>query len=274
MKRLLLAIITAVLFAGCVNINKLIDCENPKAWDTDAKLNTQIKRSGKYSFETFGKYPTKTIFKNFIPINPKKTYTLTCYMRSLDPKQPASGYMGLYMYDKDKKLIAYNQVRVMEGTESELLQPAIKGSTVIIIKNNPKCIKAKNWRIAFNAKDKYADLPSYDLSPRGKTIKVAGNKLKLILRSPLEKAYEAGTKIRLHSTWGAPFYWGAKGWMPGKWKKFTVIMKGISTHGTTSDQFWKGTKYVKPFIWFGNWNKIPKAEARLLIDDFTFTESK
>ena len=288
MKKLLIAIFAAGL-VGCVTVKdkkaqtvkckkaqtkNLINCENPKAWKTKAKLNTKIKRSGKYSFETFGKYPTRTDFKKFIPIDPKKTYVLTSYMRSLDPKQPASGYMGLYMFDKNKKLIAYNKVAVYAGTESELVAPALKGSKEIIIKKNDKCLKLKHWSVAFNAKAKYADLPNFDLSPKGKIMKVDGDKIKLTLRSPLKKDYKAGTKIRMHSPWGAPFYWAAQGWMPGEWKKFTVTMKGIAPYGVSNKQFWKGTKYVKPFVWFANYNRIPKAGAKLLIDDFTFTESK
>jgi hypothetical protein len=253
----------------------LIDCENPKKWTGKVLLNKKVKRNGKFSFESFGKYPTKTDFKTFILVDPKKTYTLTCYMRSLDSKKPASGYMGLSMYDKNKKLIAYNQVAVYLGTESELLVPATKGSKEIIIKKTAKCAKArKHWKIAFNAKAKYADLPNSDLSPKGESMKIEGNKIKLTLKSPLKKDYKAGTKVRMHSPWGPPFYWAAKGWMPGEWKKFSVTMKGIATHGVPMDKFWKGTKYVKPFFWFGNWDRIPKPEARLLVDDFTFTESK
>ena len=287
MKKIIIAILAAGL-VGCVTVKdkkietvkckkgqvkNLIDCENPKLWKTKAKLNTEIKRSGKYSFETFGKYPTRTDFKKFIPVDPKKTYVLTSYMRSLAPKQPASGYMGLYMFDKNKKLIGYNQVAVYAGTESELIAPALKGSKEIIIKKNDKCLKLKYWAVAFNAKDKYADLPNSDLSPKGKTIKADGDKIKLTLLSPLKKDYKAGTKIRIHSPWGTPFYWGAQGWMPGEWKKFTVTLKGIAPYGVSNKHFWKGTKYVKPFIWFGNWNRRPKAGARLLVDDFTFTES-
>jgi len=289
MKKILIAILAAGL-VGCASVKEkkavkpkpakckktinLIDCENPKAWKTKAKLNTKIKRSGKYSFETFGKYPTRTDFRRLIPIDPVKTYTLTCYMRSLDPKQPASGYMGLYMYDKNKRLIAYNKVAVYAGTESELVAPAAKGSKEIIIKKNDKCLKIKNWLVAFNVQKNYADLPNFDLSPRGKEMKVDGDKIKLTLRSPLKKDYKTGTKIRIHSPWSAPFYWAAQGWMPGEWKKFSVSMKGIANHGVSNKKFWKGTKYVKPFIWFGNWDRKPKAGARLLVDDFSFTESK
>lgn len=287
----ILILIIAINLIGCVNTGKqktqdaeyekvkteslnLIDCENPKAWEGKVLLNTKIKRSGKYSFETYGKYPTRTDYKDFIPIDPTKTYTLSCYMRSLDPEEPASGYMGLYMYDENKRLITINTVAGNAETESELVEPAIKGSTEITIKKNEKCLSYKNWCLAFNAKTEYADLPNFDLSPKGKDMLVDANQIKLILTSPLKKNYDAGTRIRIHSPWGAPFYWAAQGWMPGEWKEFSISLNGITPHGTSNAKFWKGTKYVKPFIWFGNWDRIPKAGAKLLVDDFTFTESK
>lgn len=289
-KRILVLILAANL-VGCVSTDdlkaqdiechevktesiNLIDCENPEAWEGKVLLNTEIKRSGEYSFETFGKYPTRTDYKHFIPIDPAKTYILSCYMRSLDPEQPASGYMGLYMYDENKRFITYSSVAVYAETESELVEPAVKGSTAIIIKKNEKCLSLKHWSVAFNAKAEYADLPNFDLSPKGKEIIVDNDQMKLVLSSPLTKNYDAGTKIRIHSPWRTPFYWAAQGWMPGEWQEFSVSLTGIAPYGVSKVKFWKGTKYVKPFIWFGNYNRIPKAGARLLVDDFTFTESK
>lgn len=278
MKKLLVITLTTCLLGSLTAQDKcsvdLIDCENPAEWAGKVLLNKKIKRSGQFSFETFGKYPTKTDFKKFIPINPDSTYTLTCYMRSLDPKQPASGYMGLYMYDKNKKLISIDTVFAYAGTESELTMPATKGTKEIVIKNNAKCLKYKVWKVAFNVKDNYADLPNFDLSPRVQTIISDGDNLKLTLFSSLKKDYKVGTKIRLHSPWSMPFYWAAKGWMTGEWKKFSITLKGIASSNIPKDKFWKGTKYVKPFVWFGNWDRKPKPGARLLIDDFSFVESK
>jgi hypothetical protein len=51
-------------------------------------------------------------------------------------------------------------------------------------------------------------------------------------------------------------------------------LQGISKFGTPANQFWKGTKYVKPFFDFGNWDRIPPKGARLLVDDITFTKSR
>lgn len=278
MKKLLAGIFVTGVVGSVVAQNEksenLIDCENVTEWTGKVLLNKKIKRNGEFSFETFGKYQTKTVFKEFIPVDPESTYTLTCYMRSLDPKQPASGYMGLYMYDEKKRLIAYNKVAFYPGTDSELVALAAKGSKEIVIKKNTKYLKYKDWVVAFNAKKNYADQPNFDLSPRGKDIIVDGDNLKLTLRFPLKKDYKAGTKIRLHSPWGAPFYWAAQGWMPGEWKKFSVTLKGIANSGTPQDKFWSGTKYVKPFFWFANFSRIPKPGARLLVDDFSFVKLK
>jgi hypothetical protein len=275
-KKTLTAMLITVLLSSVTakDIKKvnLIDCENPGDWTGKVLLNKKIKRNGEYSFESFGKYPTSTEYKKFIPIDPAKTYTLTCYLRSLDPENPASAFMGVYMFDKNKQRININNVAVIKGTESELTAPAVKGSKEIIVKKNPKYLKFKHWAVAFNAQTNYSDLPNFDLSSRGKAMKVEGDKIILILRSPLKKSYQAGTRIRLHSPWGAPFYWVAQGWMPGEWKKFSTTMKGIADYGTPRNRFWKGTKYVKPFVWFGNYNKKPKPGAKLLIDDFTFVK--
>jgi hypothetical protein len=147
MKKILVSIVVAGLVSCVVGGNKapestnLIDCENIKAWKSQGKLNTKIKRSGNFSFEISGKYAASVEFKKFIPVNPANKYILACYMRSIDAKNQASGYMGLNMYDENKKLISYKTVGVFVGTESELLSPAVKGAKGIIIKNNPKCLK-------------------------------------------------------------------------------------------------------------------------------------
>jgi hypothetical protein len=50
-------------------------------------------------------------------------------------------------------------------------------------------------------------------------------------------------------------------------------MHGIAKSGTPIDKFWAGTKYVRVFVWFGNWNRKPEKGAKLLVDDIKFTES-
>jgi hypothetical protein len=273
---LILLILQTFIWANAQNeeVVNLIDCEKITEWKGKLITNQKIKRSGKFSFETFGKYPTRTEFKEFIEINPFNKYKLSCYMRSLDSSKSASGYLGLLMYDKMKKLITIKNVAVLEGTESKLAKPAAKGTKIIFVEKNKNFEKYKYWVLAFNIKKDYSDLPNFDVSPRIKSITDNGDNCKFVLFEPLKKNYPIGVKIRLHSPWGAAFYWAARGWMPKTWKYFSVTLQGISKFGTPANQFWKGTKYVKPFFDFGNWDRIPPKGARLLVDDITFTKSR
>lgn len=250
---------------------ELIDCEDLSMWTGKVLLNREIRRTGVFSFETFGKYPTETIVKDFIPVNPNNTYTLSCFMRSQNADKPASGYLGLRMYDKDKKAINHCNVGVYPDTQNELATAANSGDRHLLVKQNPNWLKIKQAKIAFNAPADYSDLPSFDLSAQVAEITPDGDRLKVTLKSPLKQAYPAGTAVRLHSPWSAPLYGIAKGWMPTEWKEFKTVLNGESEHGTPRDKFWRGTKYVKPFIWFGNWDKKPEEGARLLVDDIRFT---
>lgn len=280
MKKLLVAILTAGLatWAGAGNENEaenLIDWGNPAEWTGKVQLNKEFKHSGEFSFETYGDYPTRTDFREFIPIDPESTYTLSAYMRSLDPAKPASAYLGLYMFDQDKRLIAIKNVAVFPETESVLVNDAVESAQEIIVRYNPNYSDYENAAVAFNIEDDYGDLPNYDISPRVKAFSPEENgSLKITLTAPLKKSYPAGSKVRLHSPWGAPFYWGVQGWMPGEWEKFSIFLKGIADSGTPKDKFWKGTKYVKPFIWFGNWDRRPEDGARLLVDDISFIKTR
>lgn len=264
-------IIWTISFAFAQEVVDLVNCENPSEWTGRVILNREYKRSGEFSFETSGPgYPVKTEYKELIPIDVDGMYVMTCYMRSLDSENPASGYMGLYMFDKDKNPIYQNAVEVLADTESELIGRVDEGSDFLLVKKNMNYLTQEHCVVAFNVKDYYLDLPNHDLSPKVKAIEFGGDHLIIRLRSPLKKSYSVGTRIRLHTQWRAPFYWAAEGWMPDKWKKFSVTLNGISDFGTSDKKFWKGTAYVKPFIWFGNWNRKPKAGAKLLIDDIRF----
>ncbi|MFA6568962.1 MAG: sugar-binding domain-containing protein, partial [Victivallales bacterium] len=140
----------------------------------------------------------------------------------------------------------------------------------LLISNNEKWLNAGDRVIAFNASGDFQDLPNYDLSPQIEKVIRDGATSRVILKRPLTKLYPSGTPVRLHSPYGAPFYWVASGWMPAEWKQFSTAMSGESQSGTPSDKFWRGTKYVRVFVWFANYDKIPKEDARLLVDDITF----
>jgi hypothetical protein len=274
-KMLRKTIIMLVLGASMLNITaadeNLVHCKNSAEWEGMVKLNYQVKRSGDNSFELYGKYPTEMICKQMIPVDINKTYKLSIWMRTLDQQLPASGYFGLRMYDKNKKPININNVAVFSATETTLVAGIVKGSKELRVAKNERWLQEKYSAVAFNIETDYKDLPNFNISPQIDKIVDEGENYKVILRSSIDADYPAGIKVRLHSPWGNPFFWIASGWMPTEWKQFSAILKGESPCGIPNDKFWTGTKYVRVFIWFGNWDRIPKDGARLLVDDIKFT---
>ncbi|MFA6930101.1 MAG: hypothetical protein WCT05_07220 [Lentisphaeria bacterium] len=275
MKKVLVSMIFSCLSLATMlareNSLPLIDSEDISAWSGKVLANREIKLSGEFSFETFGKYPTETIAKEFIPVSPDKTYSLSGFMRSLSADNPASGYLGLKMYDKDKRYIGICNVATLTK-QSALSAPAAIGDLQVLVKLNLEWLEIKHSAIAFNVQKDYSDLPNFDLSPQVSEFIQDGENLKVVLKSALKKDYPMGTLVRLHSPWGAPLYWIAQGWMTNEWQEFKTILKGEAEQGTSKNKFWQGTKYVKPFFWFGNWDRIPKEGARLLVDQIRFDE--
>lgn len=251
---------------------ELIPAEEPDFWTGKVLPNRDITHSGKFAFESFGPYPTETIVKEFIPVSPEKRYRLSCVMRSLDADKPASAYFGLRMYDQEKRPIAICQVGAKAGSESELAEPAAAGDRQLLVKPAPGWQDGGHAAVAFNVRPGYADLPNFEISAGISGIEAEGAFLKVSLKGPLARAYPAGTVVRLHSPWGAPLYWIAKGWMTAEWQEFATVLQGVAESGTPTDQFWAGTRYVKPFFWFGNWDKKPGDDARLLVDEIRFRE--
>ena len=269
---LLISILLSVEVATYAKSVDFVDSNDPSLWEGAVVVNSEVIHSKENSFELFGKYATEIITKDYIPIDMTKTYTLSAWLRTLDPNLPASGNIGLRLYDKDKREIKIANAAAFPGTESKLVGDATKGSKEFLVEKNPVYLKMKNVSVSFNAKDDYSDLPNYDNSPRIAKITDIGDSYKITLLAPMEKTYKAGTKIRLHQPWGAPLYWLKMGLYPAEWTNVTNTMKGEAKYGTPIDKFWRGTKYVRVFVWFGNWNLKPKDGAKLLISDIDFIE--
>ena len=203
MRKTVSVIIMCMCFLGNLyaeeQAQNLVDCEDLTQWKGMVKLNTDIKRSGKGSFELYGKYPTEIISSQMFPIDMKRTYTLSAWLRTLDDKLPASAFMGLRMYDKNKKAITIRNVSVALDSETTLTADAKKDTKKLYVAKNEKWLKIKHGAIAFNVEPEYQDLPNYDISSRIEKAINEGEQCKVILKSALKKDYPAGTKVRLHS---------------------------------------------------------------------------
>ena len=248
--------------------------EKPEMWKGMVKFVPEFARGRGPCFLLYGKYPTPLIYNRYIPVSPDKTYVLKASFRTLDPQLPASAYLGLELFDEHKRMIGFRNLRYAARSESKVVS-ANAGEKFLIVKRFPSYKTIKVAVVAFYAKADYSDIPNFDLSPQMANMELHGeNEIKINLKKPLKKSYPAGTDIRLHSPWSPSMYFLGAGWMPaGEGKSFTATLRGLSDKPETPrDKFWKGTKYVRPFIWFGNWSKLPKPGAKLLVDGFSFEE--
>jgi len=261
------------------NISKnihLIPPGNLATWSGMIETNTDIVHDGSFSYVLYGKYPTEIAASNMIPVSMQKTYTYSVYMRARESKYPVRAFVGFRVYDKDKKEILYNHVTVLPDTETMLLELASSGDTVITAAPAGNILSSKEAVIAFKIKDNYEDLPNYNISPLIKEIKEEHNVLKITLTSPIQNTYEKGTRIRLHSRYGPPHYsavnTGSKPFTE-KWEQYSCTFLGEARTGHEAKKFWRGARYVRPFIWFGHYSFTAASEARLHIDSIQFTVS-
>lgn len=272
-----LSMLAALFFSGCASSKQLIiNPEKAESWTGKVEFAPDYARDKGPCFILYGKYPTPLTYKDYIPVSPDKTYIYKVSFRTLDPKLPASGYMGLDLYDENKRKIGHCHVQaLLNAVDSEVIS-ARKGDNFLIVKMMEKYDKLRHSAIAFNARKDFSDLPNFDISPQcAKITPDKDGNLRIELKGKLKKDYPAGTPIRIHSPWSPSMYYLASGWVPAnEGKDCTAILRGVMDKaGTSSKKFWKGTKYVRPFVWFGNWNRRPQKGAKLLVDGFSFEET-
>ena len=269
----MMLVAAAIFFGGCASYEQLMtNVDKAETWKGKVEFAPEHARGKGPCFVLYGKYPTPLVYKEFIPVEPDKTYVYKVNFRTLDPELPASGYMGLELYDENKHIIGHYNVQAHKDTDSEVVS-ACKGDKFLTVKMIKNYEKIKYSAVAFNVKKDYSDLPNYDISPQcSKMIPDKDGNLRIELKAKLTKDYPAGTPIRIHSPWSPSMYYLASGWMPADdGKECVAILRGIKNDaGISSKEFWKGTKYVRPFVWFGNWNRRPKQGAKLLVDGWSF----
>lgn len=251
------------------------DAEDPvafAAWEGEKEYHADGGRNGGAAFE-LTKLNGYVISPEWIPVDSKKTYRLEGYFRSLSSETPASAYFGIIMYDAQKRPIPLKSVLAYTNTPNKLAEDAKKRATSLIVANATGWADIPNCAIAFGAQDDFSDLPNFQVS--SKVVSYSQRKegdFEVLLSGPLDRDYPAGTPIRLHSPWGTYLYQIADEWTPTEWTRYTKTLHGEALHGAPTNQFWPGTRFIRVFGMLGNWNRIPKKEARLLMDDVTFVE--
>jgi len=267
--------IAASTVVGAENLVKTGDAENAasiKKWHKKLTQNTEDKLGGKSSFH--GK--TKSIWAfspGYIEVDPSKAYKLSGALKSIGTGKSRC-YIGLAMYTAKKRSLQRPYINIQKGSITKLAADAKAGDTVLQIADCSKW-NAKRLKItvvAFGAKKDYSDLPNFNISSRATKLEKKGEIYELTLKTPLKKAYPAGTEIRQHIYGGGYQYCAASSKIaPGKWTKYNAVVKGLAKYGAPNKQFWPGTKFVKVVVII-NYQAKKDSDTQTLFDEVSFSQ--
>ena len=184
----MMLVAAAIFFGGCASYEQLMtNVDKAETWKGKVEFAPEHARGKGPCFVLYGKYPTPLVYKEFIPVEPDKTYVYKVNFRTLDPELPDSGYMGLELYDENKHIIGHYNVQAYKDTESEVVS-ACKGDKFLTVKMIKNYEKIKYSAVAFNVKKDYSDLPNYDISPQcSKMIPDKDGNLRIELKAKLTK---------------------------------------------------------------------------------------
>lgn len=228
---------------------------------------------GKHAFAITLSDPTKerVVFgTEFIPVSAEKNYSLSAMLKSGGSAESSEVHLGLACFTEDQRPINSQNISHLEGTGTELVSDAVKGDTVLQVKNADQWKASPNTFVAFDVDDSgaFSDLPNFNLSSIGIVgAEQKGDHWEIKLARPLSKSHTTGTKIRQHAAGNTYVYCTvASKNIPTEWKSYSGKVAGVST-GLSNSKFWPGTRFVKVVILPG---KDP--DQRLLIDNIVFQE--
>lgn len=160
-----------------------------------------------------------------IPIDLKKKYQFSCEYR-LVPGSKHTGrfYLAPICFDRKNRLLSAVSQKYRHGSDTVLAAPAPKGAKLIKIKNGTGWVVQYGFA-ALDIKPKYADFPNFNVAAIA-GIKKNGNVWDVTLRTPLAKAYPAGTAVREQCA-GATYRYVLSNVQPKtQWVKFSGILSG------------------------------------------------
>ncbi|MFA6716707.1 MAG: hypothetical protein WC082_05630 [Victivallales bacterium] len=243
-----------------------------KKWHKHLTMNSEDKVSGENSYQGDAKNIWARSLE-FIEIDPAKTYKLSGSFKSVG-KDQGYCYLGLVMYDANKRTISRDYITRKGGSQTKLAADAKAGDTVIKLADCSKWYTKKpaRTRVAFGAKEDFSDLPNTALSDPIVKLEKQGDVYEVTLQKPLKKDYPAGTEVRQHFRGGGYQYCAASyKKVPNEWTKYSAKVKGINQKGPSNKQFWPGTKYVKAIVII-NYNCKKDEDCKTLFDDIVFEE--
>lgn len=278
-KKLMLGTVGLFIAAGTVVAGENLvknggaeDGDAVKKWHKALSQNTEDKLEGKGSFH--GK--TKSIWAfspGYISVDPVKAYQLSAAIKAVGAEKSRC-YVGIASYTAKKRSIYRTTVNIIKGSLTSLAMDAKVGDKVLTIKDCSKWNKKYITRtqVGFGAKKDFSELPNFNLSNVAVKLEKKGDVYELSLKTPIKKAFKAGTQIRQHIRGGGFQYSAASAKMvPTKWTKYSAVIKGQAKYGTPNKQFWPGTKYVKVVV-IVNYQAKKDSDTQALFDEVNFSQ--
>ena len=278
-KKLMLGTVGLFIAAGTVVAGENLvknggaeDAAGIKKWHKALSQNTEDKAAGEASFH--GK--TKNIWSfspGYIEVDPSKAYQLSALLKAAGVEKSRC-YVGIVSYNAKRRTITRTNVNIVKGSLTTLAADAKAGDKVLKIKDCSKWNKKYITRtqVGFGAKKDFSDLPNYSLSNRAVKLEKKDDIYELTLRTPIKKAFKAGTQIRQHIAAGGYQYCAASAKMiPAKWTKCSALIKGQVKYGTPNNKFWAGTKYVRVIVIL-NYQAKKDSDTQALFDEVIFSQ--
>ena len=182
------------------------------------KVKAAASKDGKDCIEyTFPKGWHRIQGGGLTEVDPSAVYKVTL---SLKGKEDLSFRLGIYLFDKDKKLIGVMEHASPGDPIYTLAADAQEGDKTITL-TTPVSYQGY-FGVAFNAKQDGSDIPNRDVAVlRYSKTKLTGDVLNL--ERPLKADYAKGTTVRLQQRKEFPF---RQVKMTGDWKDFSFRTTG------------------------------------------------
>lgn len=203
------------------------------------------------------------------PVDSAKKYKISGKFRAKSGTEPTAFFAGYVPLDAKNAPIPSTAINIFANTDTELVEPAKVGDTVLKVKDASKWnLKSPFALVAFNAKADLSDLPNtetVDAVP-GK-IENKGNVWEVTLKAPLKKAYAKGTAVRQHAHGATYIYNGAiSRKTTDDWQNFSGVISGHAKSGNAQNQWWAGTKNARLLflVNYGGKN-VPETELKDIV---------
>ena len=259
-------LLTGIAAAASICAVSAADLYVPKAAADFDKANIFTVKNGVFT----AKGPFTATSKKVFKVDPAKKYRVSGTVKGISGKTGYI-YLGFVPYNAQNRWIHPASANCGANTFTELAAPVKKGDKVIKVKDASKWdSKTPYGAVAFDAKADFSDLPNFNFVfvPKNSIAK-KGDVWEITLKTPLAKAYPAGTKIRQQLS-SSTYIYAVIRKVADKELQLAGTVSGLYKNKIGFGKFWPGTKTFRLLVMHGS----TKPDAVLEIKNLKLEEVK